>query len=210
MTKVDPVLLQLAAELVRPGDVVWDVGANLGLFSLAAAVAAGPQGHVLALEPDVLLATMLCRSVSANPGHAPVDVLPLAAAGDLGLARFHIARRNRSTSHLDGFGTNQTGGVRATRLVPTVTLNWLAERFPRPNLIKIDVEAAEVGVLAGAGDVLRTPPRIICEVASENARAVRDLLVPHGYAFYDGEEPSGTRLPEDFPPPNTVAIPRDS
>ena len=147
---VDPILLRLAAEVIRPGHVVWDIGANLGLFSLAASVAAGPGGHVLAVEPDAVLVGLLRRSAAVNHGQSEVQVLPVAAADCLGVARFHIARRNRSTSHLDGFGTTQTGGVRTTELVPTVTLDWLASHFPLPDVIKIDVEAAEVKVLAGA------------------------------------------------------------
>ena len=203
---VDPTLLRLAAEMVRPGDVIWDIGANLGLFSFAASALAGPNGHVLAVEPDALLVRMLRRSAAANHRQAPVEVLPVAVADDLGVARFHIARRNRSTSHLDGFGTSQTGGIRATELVPTVTLDWLAARFPMPNVVKIDVEAAEVKVLTGGAAVLCTLPRIICEVAGHNAAAAGDLLAAHGYTLYDGQQSATRRTPVAVAPPETLAI----
>lgn len=203
---IDPMLIRLAAEVVRPGDVVWDIGANLGLFSFAAAVAAGPSGRVLAIEPDALLVGMLRRSAAANHGQAPVEVLPAAVADDLGVARFHIARRNRATSHLDGFGTSQTGGIRATELVLTVTLDWLAARFPMPAVVKIDVESAELKVLAGGAHVLSTLPTIICEVAARNAATAAGLLAVHGYTLYDAELPAAERTPEAAALPNTLAI----
>src|ERR1022692_1491693 len=203
---VDPTLLRLAAELIRPGHVVWDIGANLGLFGFAAAVAAGPRGPVLAVEPDAVLVGLLRRSAAESRYHAPVEVLPTAVADDLGVSRFHIARRNRSTSHLDGFGTSQTGGIRATELVPTVTLDWLAARFPMPNVVKIDVEAAEVKVLTGGAAVLRALPRIICEVAGHNAGAAGDLLAAHGYTLYDGQQSATRRTPVAVAPPETLAI----
>jgi FkbM family methyltransferase len=199
-------LLRLAADVVRPGQVVWDVGANVGLFSFAAASAAGSAGHVLAIEADAALAGLLRRSAAANPAHAPVQVLSAAVSDEVSVARFHIARRNRATSHLDGYGTTMTGGVRYTELVPTVTLDWLAAHFPAPDVLKIDVEGAELTVLAGAPEVLGHLPTIICEVSARNAAAVAKLLTARGYTLYDGERPPGKRVAVALAPPNTLAV----
>jgi len=206
MDAVDPTLLRLAAELVRPGNVVWDIGSNLGLFSLAASVSAGSRGRVIAVEPDTAIVSLLRRSVAANHGNSPVDVLPVAVADKVGVAQFHVARRNRSTSYLDGFGTKQTGGVRTTVMVPTVTLDWLAAQFPSPDIIKIDVEGAELQVLAGGNQVLRELPTVVCEVANHNAAAVAELLRGYGYMIHDGEELPAQRTPLRLAPPNTLAL----
>lgn len=206
MGKVDPELLTLAAETIRPGDVVWDIGANIGLFTFAAAAAASPGGHVLALEPDPVMAGLLRRSAITNRGLAPVEVLPAAVADQVAVARFHVATRNRSTSHLDGFGTTQTGGVRTTELVPTVTLDWLAGYFPMPSVVKIDVEAAELQVLGGGAQLLRSQPAIICEVAECNAAAAADILSAHGYTLYDAHQPADRRRPTAVAAPETLAI----
>jgi FkbM family methyltransferase len=208
MSDVDPVLLQLAADVIRPGQVVWDIGANLGLFSFAAAAAAGPSGRVLAVEPDTTLAGLLRRSAATNHGYAPVEVLPAAASDEVSVARFHIARRNRSTSYLDGYGTTMTGGVRFTELVPTVTLDWLAAHFPAPDVVKIDVEGAELTVLAGGAQLLERFPMLICEVGARNAAAVSGLLAARGYTLYDGDRLPGERVPVSVAPANTLALGR--
>ncbi len=207
MARVDPTLLGLAAEFVRPGAIVWDIGANVGLFSFAAAVCAGRSGRVLAVEPDTWLVGLLRRSVRANRRHAHVEILPAAISDAAGVGRFHIARRSRSSSHLDGFGTTQTGGIRHTQLVPTVTLDRLLAAAPRPDVLKIDVEAAEALVLAGASAVLANRPVIICEVAQENAERVRELLLPFDYLLYDGAVPASERRPLDRAPFMLLALP---
>jgi FkbM family methyltransferase len=207
LSTVDPTLLAVVSEVVGPGSVVWDIGANVGLFSFASAAAAGPTGRVLAVEPDAWLVRLLRRSGARNDGLAPVDVLPVAIGDTVGVGRFHIARRNRSTSHLDGFGTSEAGGVRATELVPMVTLDWLLAHFPAPDVIKIDVERAETLVLSGAASALTGRPVLICEVARVNAERVRQLLRPLGYRFYDCAVPRRLRRPLDEVPWALLAMP---
>jgi FkbM family methyltransferase len=206
MSDVDPPLLRLVADVVQPGDTVWDIGANVGLFSFAAAAAAGIAGRVLAVEPDTALAGLLRRSAALNQGAAAVEVLPAAVSAEISVARFNVARRNKATSHLDGYGTTMAGGTRSTVLVPTVTLDWLAAHFPVPDVVKIDVEEAELDVLASGATVLGRIPTVICEVAARNAAAVSDLLTAHGYLLYDGDRPAAERVPVPAAPPNTLAM----
>jgi len=127
-------------------------------------------------------------------------------ADQMGVARFHIAKRSRATNHLDGFGTSMTGGIRVTELVPTVTLDWLASQFPMPNVLKIDVEAAELKVLGGGRSVLCSRPKIICEVARSNAATAAHVFTSYGYTLYDAHQPSGQRTPSALAPPDTLAI----
>lgn len=207
LSKVDPSLLRLVTEFVQPGHTVWDIGANIGLFTFTAATRAGPGGYVLAVEADTWNVALLRRScVLRTSASAPVDVVPVAISDIDGFARLNIAVRNRSTNHLEGHGSTQTGGVRETQVVPTATLDHLLGNFPAPDVLKIDIEGAEVLALAGATAVLERRPVIICEVAVENAAAVRDVLIPYGYRFFDGEL-AGVRTPLDDPPYSTVALP---
>lgn len=211
LAKCDPGLLNVAAELVEDGAVVWDVGANLGLFAFAAAGRAGPSGRVLAIEPDTWLVSLLRRSARTNGGSAaPVDVLPAAVSDRSGVSQFHIAQRARSANHLGGFGLTDTGGVRETQLVPTFTLDSLLERFPPPAVLKIDVEGAEYQVLAGGSRLLsEARPIVICEVAAENQLSVTDCFNRHAYVLFDVERPPSERKPISAAAWNTVAVPAE-
>src|SRR5262249_26574523 len=94
---VDPPLLMAARTLVRRGDVIWDIGANVGLFSLAAAVCAGDHGQVIAFEPDAWIAQLLRRTSGAQPiAHARITVVPIAVASEVSLRSFSIAVRSRA------------------------------------------------------------------------------------------------------------------
>ncbi|HEX3655949.1 MAG TPA: FkbM family methyltransferase [Pirellulales bacterium] len=202
-------LLERLAEVVKPGDCVWDVGANVGLASFTAAALAGPTGRVLAIEPDPFLVGLLEKSAARRcDSSAPVDVLALAVADADGLVQFCQATRSRSSNHLAGYGESQTGGMLSTRWVPAKTLDSLLEYFPPPRILKIDVEGAEKLVLAGACKVLSEHhPVVICEVSARFSRCVSDQLRGFGYTLYDLEVSPAARTPLETAAPDIIAFP---
>lgn len=191
---IDPVLLDLAEHLVRPGDVVWDVGANVGLFTFAAAHRAA---RVLAFEPDPWLADLLERTAAFFPN---VSVIRAAVADYGGQGELHIARRARGSNFLLGQGSSQSGGrggwprSRWSR--------WILSTRLLLNVLKIDVETGELAVLSGAARLLaQSQPIVICEVAKENVSAVTACL--RGYTLFDAERSK----PVNTAVWNTVAVP---
>lgn len=201
-------LLGNAAETVKPGGIVWDVGANMGIFSFAAAGLAGPDGRIYSFEPDPVLVTLMRRSARLNPHAAPIEVISCAVSDSLSLAKFNVAERSRASNFLAGFGATQTGGIRETQTVLTVTLDWIAERVPPPDVLKIDVEGAELGVFRGAARLLESRrPAIIFESHPENREEVSSQLFRLGYTLYDSDLPPAHREPLREPAFNTLAVP---
>jgi FkbM family methyltransferase len=180
--------LAAAGRFTRPGDRVFDVGANLGVFAFAAAAVAGPTGQVWAFEPDPFFSRLIMRSVAlqTNP-RALVHVLTAAVSDAPGVAQFTVAELGRASSFLSRFGGRSTaGGGRATLTTLTVTIDWLSEQLGPPTLLKIDVEGAEAAVLAGAVRTLAAArPRVIVEVGPAAAPAVEVALRAAGYALFD-------------------------
>jgi len=202
-------LFDFAREFVKPGDTVWDVGANVGLFSAAAAARAGAAGKVLAIEADMWLVGLLRRtSAGLGTGNARMEVLPAAVYDTNGIASFHIAERARASNFLATVsGQSQTGGVREAVQVVTVTLDWLMEQTGTPQVMKVDVEGAEASVFRGAERVLREArPVILCEVQDASREEMTALFRRHNYALYDWE--SKPRQTVEQTTYNTLAIPR--
>lgn len=205
----DPTLLRLAKTLVRPADVVWDIGANIGLFSVASAVIAGDAGKIFAFEPDAVLVQLLRRtSALQTASAAPITVVPIAVAQETGLRSFSIASRARASNALTGYGNGQMGGTAETQTVVAISVDSLAQWLPAPDVIKIDVEGAETEVILGAANVLRSkPPLIICEVTGRNANEVSRLLHEANYELYDASKPIEEGASTAVATWNTVAVP---
>jgi FkbM family methyltransferase len=209
LQNVDRQLLEMARELVTSGDVVWDVGANLGLFAFGAAARAGPSGKVCAIEPDTFLIGLLRRSAALEETRrAPVIPLPAAISDVVGVSRFYVDMRDRAMNHLGSLSGTGAEGARESQWVVTVTLDWLLEHLPAPNLVKVDVEGAEARVLRGAAKLLSTfRPRILCEVSEENATEVSSILHSFGYTLLDASERPSRRVPIEKAAWSTLAYP---
>lgn len=202
----DPELLRVAGRLVRPADCVWDVGANVGLFAMAARHHSGAGGKVVAMEADHDAVSLLFAT--ARHSGDGLTVLPIAVSDEDGFVRFAIAKRARAANAIEGFGSTQTGGVLETRTLPSRSLDSLIDHFPAPNVLKIDVEGAELAVLRGASRLLaHSRPRIYCEVTAQTCADVTHLLHGFGYRTFDGES-YGTAHPSAVRPgtTNLVAI----
>ena len=209
IARTDPVLLAAAAELVSEGSIVWDIGANIGLFTFAAAGLAGVGGRVIAVEPDTVCVDLLRRSAALNGNRiAPVTVLPAALSEHTGVAMLNIAHRSRSANYLDGYGGPVTGGYRERHAIVQLTLDWLLEHFGPPAIVKIDVELAEVSVLRGGAAVFgQHRPVLLVEVDGVNQAAATSLLHGYDYSLYDAAK-SGAII-ETLAPYNTIAIPKE-
>jgi len=192
IAKVDPFLLSMVRELVRPGMTVWDIGANVGLFSFAAA---SLGAHVVAVEADLWLANLMHRSTLLNK--LRVTVLPAAVSDRQGVSRLHLSDHGKASNSLRGSGPAQT--------VITVTLDWMLDHTPAPQVLKIDVEGLEYAVLSGARKVLQCRPLILCEV-TEHHDLVGELLRAADYEFYAARE--SKRQPLRRPSRDTLAVPK--
>ena len=182
LANADPELMNVARRFVRPGMTVWDIGANVGLFSFCAAA---KGAKVYSLEADTFLVGLLRKSQRTTG--LQVNPIPLAISDHLGLAEFHIAQRGRSANHI-GVGMSDSGGTRWTESVPCATLDWLAEKIPTPDFIKIDVEAMENAVLRGGMNLLSSRhPKILCEVSedSESRRETTETFRALGYRLFN-------------------------
>jgi FkbM family methyltransferase len=213
LRRVDPDLLRLASA-VQSGSVVWDVGANVGLFSFAAASRAGESGRVVAVEPDLDNLRLLARSQEAASevgGYAPVEIMPCAVAGiGTRAARFEIAKRARSSNALQGFRHSQMGGILETRWVPALSLDDLLDHFPAPQVLKIDVEGAEVEVLGGGSKLLgEVRPAVFVEVGTEHSSRLKAIFQAGDYRLFDGEHASLLEREVQTPPWNCIAVPTE-
>lgn len=208
----EPELLGLGGELVEAGHCVWDVGANVGVFAFAAAHLAGPSGSVVAVEPDPWLVSLLRRTARGlGNGSAGVEIVHAAVTDRDGASELVIARRGRATNHLAAVeGSSQSGGSRGVVPVPTVTLDGMLAGRRGPDLLKVDVEGAELLCLSGAKRLLQSVrPVTLCEVTAKNRAGIGRLFAAHDYLMFDASRPAPLRQPLSDPPWNTLAWPRE-
>ena len=177
--------LQVAELFVKPGHVIWDIGSNLGIFSIAAATMASKQGQVYSLEADTKYTELQARTVRRlSLSAAPVDVLCASVADRLGILKLVIPNRGHSRSHLSIVPGNQAGEEKFRKYVPALTLDSLLNCWRPPSLLKVDVESAEVLVLNGAKKILKEiRPIIYIECSQYNQKVMTKMLRQESYVI---------------------------
>ena len=176
---VEPKKTDALLRVLKPGQVVFDVGADIG-YTLLAALRTGPGGRVFAFEPSPRNISYLHRHLVLN-GATNVVVVPAACSDSSGLAMFE-----ESVDCAEGrlAEPRAAGGDSRLSLVATVTIDEVVRVTGRvPDVMKIDVEGAEERVLRGAARTLASMrPTLILAVHSEAARvACTTVLTPLGY-----------------------------
>jgi FkbM family methyltransferase len=186
----EPDLQQRLSELLRPGAVFYDVGANVGFFSAIAARLVGREGRLVAIEPSPPTAERLRRNMELN-GFDHVTVVEAAASARPGRAAFSVQPLHRSAGSRLSAISRPPHASETT--VETVTIDQLIDDgMPPPDVIKLDIEGAEVDALAGMVTTLRRArPTVLCETHG-TADKVIALLEAAGYeiSFAEGEDAS--------------------
>lgn len=149
---------RLLDRFVRPGSTVVDVGANIGYNTIHAARLVGPGGRVLAVEPAGDNLEVLRANVAAA-GLANVRIEPVAAGSAPGMRDFFVRGPKSAVNSL--FARSCYAFVTDIVRVPVVPLDDLAPGGA--DLVKIDVEGAELEVLEGMHRILATGPVLIVE-----------------------------------------------
>lgn len=169
----------LISKLIRPGSIVWDVGANAGFYTIAFSRLAGDGGRVYAFEP-------LAENVNNVLNHVRLNDLQNVVVVQVALGeREELIGFLTADLNAMGFLSSQATAY----LVPTFTVDSFVANHPeaRPDLLKVDVEGAESALLRGASRCLREvgPDVVLALHGEDQSRQCTEQLKALGYSLYD-------------------------
>lgn len=174
----EPVLQEAIERLLQPGQVAYDVGANIGYTSLLLAEAVGPAGRVVAFEPLPANFHRLRQNLDLNAEGKWVEAVNAAVGDEAGSAQF-LVHSSGAMGKLSGSAGREVQYEHELPVEIVTIDDFVLEHDRRaPNLIKIDVEGGERAVLTGMRKVLRRyRPALLLELHGEQAaRDCTDIL----------------------------------
>jgi FkbM family methyltransferase len=183
----EPETVTWLASTITPDSVLYDIGANVGAYALIAASVSGGRATVYAFEPGAATYANLVHNVARNGFGASVVPLAVALGSRTGIASFHYASPDAGAAEHPGVGLAADEPGPAAPKVLAYRLDELVRmlHLQAPTHIKIDVDGAELAVLEGAGDVLRSATLrwVQVEVADPDAAGlpVRRVLETAGF-----------------------------
>ncbi len=216
----EPATVKLFERLLTPAMVVFDVGANIGQYTLVACDRIGKAGEVHAWEPDPVTFEWLSRNVHIN-GLGNVRLNQSAVFNNTEPVSLRLAStRDTGSNSMVGDPWIKSG---KSVTVPCTTLDiYMAEHpITRVDVMKVDVEGAELGVLRGADKLLHDhQPVLLLEFeermqrqAGTSCRELADHLAKKGYALFrigDSHEKAPEPYvigPNEPPSLNVLAVP---
>jgi FkbM family methyltransferase len=176
--------LSLWAELCKHSEVILDIGANTGVYSLVAG-SVNSKAKVFAFEPSREVSIKLCKNVDANPFN--IQVVKKALSNKKGAASFY----DKSGHNYTGSLNENSGSNTIAYEVETETLdNFIEEYGLTVDLIKIDVEKHEPEVLEGFKKYISVQqPTILIEILEEEmARKIQPILKDIPYLYFNLNE----------------------
>jgi len=182
--------IEFCRQLLQPGMVVIDVGANVGVYTFLAARCVGTTGRVYAIEPTPNCVACLKSTVVDN--RLDRCVVPIEAAVGSQLGQVFLVFSGASVFNRIVPDRAAAGG-RRVKAVAQLTLDhlWESEHKPQVDLLKIDVEGAELEVLQGAQQLLRSQEPIVMFENRQGAKISgaepTKFLATLGYQFYNYE-----------------------
>jgi FkbM family methyltransferase len=187
----EPGTVEWIRESVKPGDVVYDIGANVGMYTLMAGKRAGPSGKVYAFEPHVANVETLLFNVAANGLAAQVRVLSCGLHDQDGFIDFHYFQADGGSS-MSQLGDTRDAGDRPFQPVfteykyaTTIDLLIVKRAIEPPRHVKIDVDGNELFVLRGMSACLTSragPASVQVEINARHKADLFQFMEAAGYA----------------------------
>jgi FkbM family methyltransferase len=180
---------------LTPGQVFVDVGANVGYFTVLGGQLVGPRGRVVAVEAHPRLAELLRRNVILNGLHGFVTTWHRAAWSSATDVKLHVRTSFAGNSSVGSIGDDaldRLGDTEQIVEVPALPVDDLLEGLERVDVLKVDVEGAEVHVFTGLTRTLAANPGIVVmfewapaqiESVGDTTGELLDLLEGHGLGF---------------------------
>lgn len=167
----ETVELAFMRRVLRPGQIVLDIGANAGAFAITAARCVGPEGRVFAFEPGLSELELLRRNLALNE-LTSVTVVPKAVSDTSGTTRFAVSRDGAMSSL--AVTRHPLQRIDSWREVETTSVDEFvaANQLQTVNFLKVDVEGAERLALAGARDLLTSGGAVVVLFEASDLNAV--------------------------------------
>jgi FkbM family methyltransferase len=180
---LEPGTRQLIQRFLNPGDLFVDVGANVGLHTIAAARAMQGIGKIIAFEPFEVTKRLLEKTAWINGFSEMVEVHHAAVSHQSGHEELFLGATSGHHSLYASEGPHQFPSVQ----VPTVRLDDVIGKDDAVSLLKIDVEGAELDVIRGAVEVIRNNPDLALIVEFGASHLKHNGHSPHQWisAFTD-------------------------